>query len=282
MDLKEIIMNTHSWEDLAENLGRQGLHIAAKILLCVVIYIVGRKLIKYLHKIIDKVMTGKEFDPSVASFIRSLINIVLTAGLLIIIINTLGVATTSFVALLASIGVALGMALSGTVQNFAGGVMILLFRPYKIGDTIDAQGQSGTVTDIQIFNTVILTSDNKTVYIPNGGLSNNVIVNYNNQDNRRIEWVLNVAYGTDYDQAKSIIQEIISADKRIVSDPVPTIDMKTLGESSIDIQVRAWVARGDYWATYYAVNEAVYKVFTSKGIDIPFPQLTVHLDNAKV
>jgi small conductance mechanosensitive channel len=224
-----------------------------------------------------KIMSNKEFDPSISSFIRSLIDIALTATLLICIVNILGINTTSFVALFASVGVALGMALSGSLQNFAGGVMILIFRPYQVGDYIEAQGQGGTVKEIQIFNTVIITADNRTIYIPNGGLSSNVIVNYNDQTNRRVEWVVGVAYGTDFEKAKQILQGILKSDTRILSDPAPSIVVKTLNESSVDIQIRTWVNRPDYWDVYYAINEQIYATFNAKGIEIPFPQMTVHL-----
>ncbi|GHU68878.1 transporter [Bacteroidia bacterium] len=275
--LKDIILNTHSWTDLLDRLLREAISFGAKLLLCLVIYWVGRKLIRYLDKFTGRIMNNKKFDPSVASFFRSLINIILTAALIICVINILGFQSSSFVALLASIGVALGMAMSGTLQNFAGGVMILLFRPFRVGDYIDAQGQGGTVKEIQIFNTVITTSDNRTIYLPNGGLSNNVIVNYNRQHHRRIEWVIGVAYGTDYNRAKAILAGIVANEKRILSDPALEIVIKTLNESSVDIQIRAWVNRADYWNVYYQINELIYTGFTEKGIDIPFPQLTVHL-----
>jgi small conductance mechanosensitive channel len=274
--LKDIIFQMNSWEGIVDKFLQESFFFGCKLVGCLIIYIIGRKVIKYLHKLIARVMNSKEFDPSVASFIRSLIDILLTAALLLGIINILGINTTSFVALLASIGVAMGMALSGTLQNFAGGVMILLFRPYRIGDYIEAQGQGGTVKAIQIFNTVITTADNRTIYIPNGGLSSNVIVNYSNQSNRRIEWVIGVAYGTDYNTAKKTLQDILKNDKRILADPAPAIDLKTLNESSVDIQIRAWVARTDYWDVYYAVNEQIYSTFNTKGIEIPFPQMTVH------
>jgi small conductance mechanosensitive channel len=192
------------------------------------------------------------------------------------IVNILGINNSSFVAILASVGVALGMAMSGTLQNFSGGVMILLFRPYQVGDYILAQGQEGTVTEIQIFNTVILTSDNRTIFIPNGGLSSNTIINYNNQKNRRVEWTIGVDYGTDYDKAKRIIEDILKLDKRIMNNPAPFIALKTLNESSIDIVIRVWVLKEEYWNVYFDINEQIYKNFADKGIDIPFPQLTVH------
>jgi small conductance mechanosensitive channel len=261
------------WDTFLHKTFNLGLNIIA----CIVIYWVGRKLIKYLNRLMGKIMSSKEFDSSIASFLKSLISIILTAALLLTIVNILGINTTSLVALLASIGVAMGMALSGTLQNFAGGVMILLFRPYRVGDYILAQGQEGTVKEIQIFNTVIITSDNRTIFIPNGGLSTNTIVNYNNQKNRRVEWIIGVDYGTDYDKAKNIIGDIINKDERILPEPAPFVALKTLNESSVDMLVRVWTSKEDYWNVYFDVNEQIYKIFADKGINIPFPQLTVHL-----
>ena len=275
--MKEFILKMWSWDDIVTKYLPQLFWFGLKVIGCIVIYAVGRRLIKTLQKVMDKIMKHRELDPSFASFIRSLINIILMVLLIYIIINILGITTTSFLALFASIGVALGMALSGTLQNFAGGVMILLFRPYKVGDYIEAQGQGGTVKEIQIFNTVIITVDNRTIYIPNGGLSTNVIINYSHQNTRRAEWVFAVAYGTDFKHAKHIIEDILKADSRILSNPNPNIVIKTLNDSSVDIQVRAWMNRPDYWDVYYAINEQVYATFNLHGIDIPFPQMTVHL-----
>ena len=281
--LKDINLRTVSWIDAIDYLTRLALDFGLKLLICIAVYIIGKKLIRLLNKALGKLMNNRKLDVSAISFLTSLVNILLTVVLLITIVNILGINNSSFLALFASIGVAMGMALSGTMQNFAGGVMILLFRPYRIGDYIQAQGQEGTVKSIQIFNTVLITSDNRTVYVPNGGLSNNIIVNFNNQDIRRIEWSIGVAYGTDYDIAKSIIENILSSDKRIFNDPSPYIVLKTLNQSSVDILIRVWVKRSDYWDVYYGINEQIYKVFAAKGIDIPFPHLTVHLsDNSKI
>jgi small conductance mechanosensitive channel len=276
--LKDIDLKSISWPDLIDSLLYEAFHLGKDLAICIIIYFVGRKIIKYINFGVGKLMNSKRIDPSVASFLKSLINIILTAALLIMIVNILGINNSSFVALLASVGVALGMALSGTLQNFSGGVMILLFRPYEIGDYIQAQGQEGTVKDIQIFNTVIITSDNRTIFIPNGGLSSNVVINFNNQKTRRVEWVIGVNYGTDFDKAKEVVQTILKADNRILTKPAPLIVLKTLNESSVDIQIRVWVNRSDYWDVYYNINEQIYKTFAAHGIGIPFPQLTVHLD----
>ena len=280
--LKDINLSTLTWVDVIDFLTHQAWDFGKKLLICIIVYIIGRKLIQLLNKALERLMNSRKLDMSVISFLTSLINILLTVVLLITIINILGINNSSFIALFASFGVAMGMALSGTMQNFAGGVMILFFRPYKIGDYIQAQGQEGTVKSIQIFNTVLITSDNRTIYVPNGGLSNNIIVNFNNQNTRRIEWSVGVDYGTDYDKAKSVIQSILSSDKRILNDPRPYIALKALSESSVDILIRVWVKRTNYWDVYYDINEQIYKIFEVNGINIPFPQLKVHLsENSK-
>jgi len=248
-----------------------------RLVACILIYWIGRKVIRYIDKLLGKMLNGKGVDPSIASFTKSLINVLLTAMLIVGIIAKLGIDTTSFAALLASVGVAIGMALSGTLQNFSGGIMILLFKPYRIGDYIQAQGQEGTVKEIHIFNTEVVTPDNKTIFIPNGGLSSNVIVNVNNEKTRRIDLVVGVEYGTDYDFAKTVAIEIIKEDSRILDSPAPLIAMKTLNESSVDILIRVWVPRTEYWNVYFNLNERIYKVFNQKGIGFPFPQMSVHL-----
>jgi small conductance mechanosensitive channel len=276
--LKNINLESLSWWEHALYVLRdQALEFGKNLFICIVIYFIGRKLIKYINIIVNKLLSKREFDPTVTSFLKSLISIVLTAVLIITIINVLGINNSSFVAILASAGVAMGMAMSGTLQNFAGGVMILVFRPYRIGDYIQAQGQEGTVKEIHIFNTEITTFDNKTVFIPNGGLSSNVVVNFNNREKRRIDLIIGVEYGTDYDFAKSTILDILQSEKRILSEPAPFIALKTLNESSVDILIRIWANTPDYWDVYFNLNEQIYKVFGKKGIGIPFPQVTVHL-----
>jgi small conductance mechanosensitive channel len=275
--LEGIHLKTFFQTNIWDSFLHKAFNLGLNIIICIVIYWVGRKLIKYLNRLVGKIMSNKEFDSSIASFLKSLISIILTAALLLTIVNILGINTTSLVALLASIGVAMGMALSGTLQNFAGGVMILLFRPYRVDDYILAQGQEGTVKEIQIFNTVIITSDNRTIFIPNGGLSTNTIVNYNNQKSRRVEWIIGVDYGTDYDKAKNTILDILNKDERILAEQPPFIALKTLNESSVDMLIRVWTLRENYWGVYFDVNEQIYKIFADKGINIPFPQLTVHL-----
>jgi small conductance mechanosensitive channel len=277
MDSLKDIENISWWENVLHKLRDDVLVFGQHLLLCIIIYFVGRKLIAYIKVLANKLLSKQNFDPSVVSFLKSLIDVVLTAALLIAIVNILGINNSSFVAILASAGVAMGMAMSGTLQNFAGGVMILVFRPYRIGDFIQAQGQEGFVKEIRIFNTEITTIDNKTVFIPNGGLSSNVIVNHSNKTTRRIDLVIGVEYGTDYDFAKSTMLDIFRSEERILPDPPPFVALKALNESSVDILIRVWVKTPDYWDVYFDINEQIYKVFGKKGIEIPFPQMTVHV-----
>jgi len=196
---------------------------------------------------------------------------------LLIIMNKVGSAVFDNLPLIFAVGVAIGMALSGTLQNFAGGVMILLFKPFKVGDTIEAQGQSGTVREIQIFNTILATPDNKIIIIPNGGLSTGLMKNYSREATRRVDWEFGIAYGDDYTKAKAVIARLLDADGRVLKDPAYFIALTSLGESSVNIVVRAWVNAGDYWGVYFDMNEKVYKTFAEENLNIPFPQLDVHL-----
>jgi small conductance mechanosensitive channel len=203
------------------------------------------------------------------------VNVVLIVLLIVSIIGALGVETTSFAALLASAGVAIGMALSGNLSNFAGGLIILIFKPFKVNDYIHAQGTEGTVKEIQIFHTILKTPDNKWVYIPNGSLSSGIVTNYN-VESRRVEWIFGVDYGTDYGKVKALTEAILAADSRILSDPAPFVALNALADSSVNIIVRAWVKTSDYWNVYFDINQVVYETYNAQGINFPFPQLTVH------
>ncbi len=275
--LKNIDFSRYSLESAIEMLLQMSTKFAIRIAIAILVLIIGRWIISWIKTIFVKILERRDTDPSLKSFLRSVINITLTVILAIIIVGILGIETTSLVALMASAGVALGMALSGTLQNFAGGVMILLFRPYRIGDFIEAQNQSGTVKEIQIFSTVLTTPDNKVIYIPNGGLSTSVVINYSNQATRRFEIIVGIAYGEDYDKARNTVIDLLESDKRILKDPAYLVALNKLNNNSVDLVIRGWVAKDDYWDVYFHVNEAIYKIFAEKGIDIPFPQLTVHM-----
>lgn len=249
-----------------------------RILGALLIFVVGRFLISFINKFVAKLLVRRKVDPSIQSFVKSLVGIMLTILLIIAVISKLGVETTSFAALLASAGVAIGMALSGNLQNFAGGLVILLFKPYKVGDWIEHPNQniSGTVKEIQIFHTILNTADNKQIYIPNGSLSSGVIVNYSHQTTRRVEWIIGVDYGEDYDKISRVVHDILIADKRILADPAPFVALHALDSSSVNIVARVWVNTEDYWGVYFDTNQAIYETFNREGINFPFPQLTVH------
>ena len=248
-----------------------------KLVAAIVVLLLGRWVIKLIKKALTKVMTRRKMDPSLSSFLMSLVSVLLTFLLIIAIVGILGVNTSSLVALLASAGLAIGMALSGTLQNFAGGVMIMLFKPFKVGDFISAQGYEGVVNEIQIFNTHVLTPDNKEVILPNGSLSTGAMTNFSKQGTRRVDWSFSIAYGDDYDKAKSLLLRLCDEDGRIQKTPAPFVELGKLNDSSVDITVRVWVDAADYWAVFFSMNEKVYKAFATEGLSIPFPQMDVHM-----
>lgn len=250
--------------------------VGKRIIVAAVIYFAGRFLMRMLLRLLEGMLTRRNVDAGVRSFLHSLANIVLMVLLFVSIVGALGVNTTSFAALLASAGVAIGMALSGNLQNFAGGLVILLFKPYRVGDWIEAQGQTGEVMQIQIFHTILRQGDYKLSYIPNGALSSSLIVNLSRAERRRVQWTVGVAYGTDLERAMRLIKETLAADSRVLSDPAPFVGVENLGDSSVDLCVRCWTANADYWSVYYEGLRAVYEMCEREGIDIPFPQRVVH------
>ena len=248
-----------------------------KLVAAIVVLILGRWVIILVKKGLTKMLLRRNTDPSLNSFVMSLISVLLTFFLIMAIVGILGINTSSLVALLASAGLAIGMALSGTLQNFAGGVMIMLFKPFKVGDFIAAQGYEGRVNSIQIFSTHILTPDNKTVILPNGALSTGPVTNFNKETDRRVDWMFSISYGDDYDKAKAVLQRLCDADPRILKEPAPVIELIKMSDSSVDITVRVRVKPEDYWAVYFKMNELVYNTFPQEGLHFPFPQMDVHM-----
>ncbi len=265
-----------SLNDVLVNLWDGSLELGKRILAALLIFIIGRLIISFLNKMVARILQRRKVDAGVQSFVRSLVHILLMVLLVIAVISKLGIETTSFAALLASAGVAVGMALSGNLQNFAGGLIILIFRPYKVGDWIEAQGESGAVKEIQIFHTILTTADNKTVFIPNGSASSGTIVNYSREETRRVDWVIGVEYGEDYARVEEAARRIVAAEKRILSTPAPFIALDALDASSVNVRIRVWVKNADYWGVYYDVQRAIYEEFNRAGIGFPFPQLTIH------
>lgn len=255
-----------------------GIDAGKNIIGAILIFIIGRFIIKQINRLVSKILRKRKLEVSVETFLKSLLSILLNLVLAFAIISKLGIETTSIAALLASAGVAVGMALSGNLSNFAGGLIILVFKPFKVGDYIDTETAdvSGTVKEIQIFHTVLATLDNKIIYVPNGVLSSSAITNYSKQSMRRAEWIIGIEYGEDVDKVKGVLEELIEADTRILKDPAPLVALKALSASSVDIVVRAWAKSEDYWSVYFDMNKKIYDTFNRKGIGFPFPQLTVH------
>lgn len=338
-------LSSFSFEDLFNRLVNGAVDLTIKILIAVVVFYIGKFLIKKLYKLVHAIMIKRDVDPSLTTFILSLIKITLLFVLIIIVIGILGIETSSFIAIFASAGVAIGMALSGTLQNFAGGVLILLIKPYKVGDFIEVQGYNGTVKEIQIFYTIINTPDNKSIILPNGSLSTGNINNFSKEAYRRVDWKISISYGDDIELAKKVALEILLSDKRIVKkyidnheksinpanikaeeqdenqnesdlknsfwnrlfhphraikkktndwvaskenelkaklpkiDCSPFVALGELGDSSINIVIRAWTKTEDYWNVYFEINEKIYNDFPKAGLNFPFPQLDVFLKN---
>lgn len=248
-----------------------------KVVLAILTLIIGLWVIKAITKGTRKAMTKRNFDPSLTPFLITVLSMLLKVMLVISVIGMVGIEVTSFIAVLGAAGLAVGLALQGTLQNFAGGVVILLLKPFKVGDVINAKGYLGSVKEIQIFYTIISTFDKKTVYVPNGGLANSDMTNLSQDEVKRNAWTFGIAYGDDYDKAKSVLQRLIDEDERILKDPEPFIALESLGDSSVNIVVRAWSTADNLWPVHFDMNEKVYKEFAKEGLNIPFPQMDVHL-----
>lgn len=261
---------------LLETLIGFALQAGKSILVAIIIYVVGRFIIRMVNKIVAKVLVKRNVDLTIQSFVKSFVNVLLTTLLIVAVVNALGVDTTSFAALLASVGLAAGMALSGNLQNLAGGILLLLFRPFRVGDYITAQGESGTVKEIQILHTIIVTVDNRDVILPNGALSSGNMTNFSKEPLRRVDLTIGVEYGQDIDRVREVLQKLFAADTRILQEPAPFVALGALSSSSVDITIRLWVKSEDYWGVFFDTNETIYKTFNKEGINFPFPQLTVH------
>lgn len=264
-------------EEILNQITEMTLLYGPKLIGAIVVWIIGGWVIKAINKGVNKALQKGKTDPSLMPFLLGLVNGLLRVMLVITVLGMLGIEMTSFIAVLGAAGLAVGMALSGTLQNFAGGVMILIFKPFKNGDVIEAQGYIGSVSQIQIFNTILKTPDNKTIIIPNGGLSTSSMVNYSTEATRRVDWTIGIGYGDDADKAREVIKRLCDEDSRILKDPEVFIAVSELADSSVNFAVRAWVNAADYWGVYFEMNEKVYKTFESEGLNIPYPQMDVHV-----
>ncbi len=271
------VFSDMSMQDAISFVIKMVLDLSFRLVGAILIYFVAQWVIKRIVKLMVTVFERRNIDISLRGFLVSLIKISMNIIVIISIVGILGVNTSSFIALFASAGLAIGMALSGTLQNFAGGLMVLFIKPFKVGDFIEAQGYSGSVKEISLFNTLINTIDNKTIIIPNGGLSTGIINNYSKEPVRRVDWTFGIAYGDNYDVAKETITEMLNKDTRVIKNPDIFIALHSLGDSSVNIVVRAWVTSEEYWDLYFDINEKVYKTFPMVGLSIPFPQMDIHM-----
>lgn len=254
---------------------------APQLLLAILTLVIGLWVVNVISKGVNRLFEKRNLDPSLRPFLSGLISILLKVLLVVSVMGMVGIEMTSFIAILGAAGLAVGMALSGTLQNFAGGALILAFKPYKIGDYIEAQGHAGLVKQIQIFNTILTTPDNKTIIIPNGGLSNSSMVNYSTEKTRRVDFSFGIGYSDDIDKAKSILIELAKANDKVLKSPEVFVAVSELADSSVNFAVRVWVKGPDYWNVYFDLPEKVKKRFDAEQISIPFPQRDVHIYNEK-
>jgi small conductance mechanosensitive channel len=268
-------------EDYLDKITDFGFEYAPKLIGGLIVLFVGLWITKLITKGVGKSLAKSSIDQSLVPFLKSLTNIILKALLIITVMGMIGIEMTSFVAIIGAAGLAVGLALSGTLQNFAGGVIILIIKPFKIGDFIEAQGFAGTVKEINIFSTLLNTPDQKLVIIPNGPLSTGALINYSAEPLRRVDWTFGIAYGDDVENFKKAINQFIAEDDRILKDPAGFIGLSELADSSVNFAVRVWVDSPNYWGVFFDMNEKVYTKFPDYDLNIPFPQMDVHVQSNK-
>ncbi len=266
-------------EAFLSDLAGEVVWIGVKLIVAVLFFLVGRWVIRRIVRIVDRAFERRAVDVSLRSFVRSTVSVVLILILVLIVVQTLGVNVTSLIAIFSAATLAIGMALSGTAQNFAGGVMLLVVKPYRVGDYITAQGQSGTVQEIKLFSTVITTVDNQTIYIPNNVIATSIIDNYSTAPTRRVDWDLSISYGDDVATARRVILDLLKSDERILTEPAPVVWVKALSDSNVQLTVRVWTKNSDLWDVFFEYNERFYEELPKVGIRFPFPQIEVHMNH---
>jgi len=266
-----------TWDEVITLLKTTGLDFAINLATAIVIFFVGRIIVRLLTRGMRKVMEQQDVDKTLVSFVSNFVSMVLLIFVIIAAISALGIQTTSFIAILGAAGLAIGLALQGSLSNFAAGVLIVLFRPYKAGDWIEAAGVSGSVEEVQMLTTVLKTGDNKQVIVPNSQIMDSIITNYSTNDKRRVDMTVGVSYEDNLDKVRKTLEELVSADDRILDDPACTIAVSELADSSVNFVLRPWVATADYWGVKSDLTEAIKKRFDEEGISFPFPQQDVHL-----
>jgi len=277
MEIPEIADLSTTWDNILEMLRTTGLEFSINLITAIAIFYIGRIVVRFLTRGLRKVMQAQKIDKTLESFVCNLASIVLLAFVIVASVSALGIQTTSFIAVLGAAGLAIGLALQGSLSNFASGVLIVMFRPYKVGDWVEAAGVAGTIVEVQILTTVFKTGDNKSIIVPNGQVMNSVITNYSANDQRRIDMVVGVSYDDDLDKVRATLEDLIAADDRILDDPACLIAVAELADSSVNFVVRPWVKSSDYWGVKFDLTEAIKKRFDKEGIAFPFPQQDVHL-----
>lgn len=252
-----------------------------KLIAAIAILVIGRIAAKIVRGAIGKTMTRGNVDPTLVRFVTNLVYVGLMAFVIIAALGQLGIQTASFVAIIGAAGLAVGLALQGSLSNFAAGVLMIIFKPFKVGDFIEGAGTAGVVEEIGIFTTQLTTGDNKNIIVPNAKISGDNIINYSANATRRLDLTASCSYQDDLDQVRKVLEEILAGDERVLKDPAPTIGVLNLGESSVDFAVRPWVKTADYWPAHFALQEAIKKQFDAVGITIPFPQRDIHVVNEK-
>jgi len=280
MEIPEIADLSTTWDNILELLRTSGVEFGINLVTAIAIFYIGRIVVRLLTRGLRKVMQAQEIDKTLESFVCNLASMVLLTFVIIASVSALGIQTTSFIAVLGAAGLAIGLALQGSLSNFASGVLIVMFRPYKVGDWVEAAGVAGTIVEVQILTTVFKTGDNKSIIVPNGQVMNSVIINYSTNDERRVDMVVGVSYDDDLDKVRATLEDLIAADDRILDDPACTIAVAELADSSVNFVVRPWVKSGDYWGVKFDLTEAIKKRFDKEGIAFPFPQQDVHLYSA--
>jgi len=268
------------WNEVITMLKTTGVEFAINLVTAVAIFYVGRMIVGVLVRGLKKMMQAQDVDVTLQTFVGNLVRMVLLIFVIIAAISALGIQTTSFIAILGAAGLAIGLALQGSLSNFASGVLIVLFRPYKVGDFVEAAGIAGVVEEVQILTTVLKTGDNKKVIVPNGQIMDSVITNFSANNRRRVDMIVGVSYDDDLDKVRSTIETLVAADDRILEEPACTIAVSALADSSVNFVVRPWVKTADYWGVMFDLTEAIKKRFDKEGISFPFPQQDVHLYKA--
>ena len=269
------------WSQLLDMAQTKGVDFAVNLAIALAIFYVGKFVISLIVRAIRKVMRRQEVEKTLETFVCNLVRMVLLVIVIIAAIGQLGIETTSFIAIFGAAGLAVGLALQGSLSNFAAGVLIVLFRPYKVGDFVEAAGIAGVVEQVQILTTILKTGDNKQIIVPNGQIMDSIITNYSANDTRRVDMVVGVSYDDDLDKVRATLEELVAAEDRILDEPKHTIAVSALADSSVNFVVRPWVKTSDYWGVMFDLTEAIKKRFDKEGISFPFPQQDVHLYKAE-